>query len=65
MFVIPNKTYYVKRYGTNFYLNIYGSSYTGDKQHVKLWSKIENDPMQKWQFDAEPTSGAYLCTMWI
>lgn len=63
MAIKANKTYFIKRYSSSAYLNIYGNSYTGDTQPIKLWSKVETDPMQKWQFDADPTTGAYLCTM--
>lgn len=63
MAIKANKTYFIKRYSSSAYLNVYGNSYTGDMQPIKLWTKVENDPMQKWQFDAEPTTGAYLCTM--
>ena len=63
MAIKANKTYFIKRYSSSAYLNVYGNSYTGDMQPIKLWTKVESDPMQKWQFDAEPTTGAYLCTM--
>jgi len=63
MAIKANKTYFIKRYSSSAYLNVYGNSYTGDMQPIKLWTKVETDPMQKWQFDAEPTTGAYLCTM--
>ena len=63
MTIIANKTYFIKRHKSASYLNIYGASYTGDKQPIKLWSKVEDDPMQKWQFDGTPTSGAFLCTI--
>ena len=66
MAIKANTTYFVRRKGSSGnlgYLNIYGNSYTGDTQPIKLWEKVSSDPMQKWKFDANPESGAFLCTM--
>lgn len=66
MEIKANTTYFVRRKGSSGdlgYLNIYGNSYTGDTQPIKLWKKVSTDPMQKWRFDANPEIGAFLCTM--
>lgn len=51
-----NTYYYIKRNGCSKYLNIYGNSFTGITQPIKLWDKVADDPMQKWMFTKDPTS---------
>lgn len=51
-----NTYYYIKRNGCSKYLNIYGTSFTGITQPIKLWDKVADDPMQKWMFTKDPTS---------
>lgn len=48
--------YFIKRNGCEKYLNIYGNSFTGVTQPIKLWEKVPGDNMQKWIFKKDPTS---------